>query len=200
MKKIIIAIAATLLSTSALANAVSLQNASFEDNTVGTWYAYGNVATGWSFTGGGAVSHNATPWYGNTSSGEYFAVLQNTASISQTFSNSSAAQYSFAFDMALRPYYSTGQVVSVSLDGHTLGTYDATSTGWNSFSTSAITLAAGSHTLTFAGLNPHNASDTSAFIDNISMNVAAVPEPETYAMLLAGLGLVAGVARRRKAA
>jgi hypothetical protein len=29
-------------------------------------------------------------------------------------------------------------------------------------------------------------------------DVAAVPEPETYAMLLAGLGLMAGVARRRK--
>lgn len=29
--------------------------------------------------------------------------------------------------------------------------------------------------------------------------VSAVPEPETYALLLAGLGLVAGIARRRKA-
>jgi len=30
--------------------------------------------------------------------------------------------------------------------------------------------------------------------------VAAVPEPETYAMLLAGLGLIGAVARRRRAA
>jgi hypothetical protein len=30
------------------------------------------------------------------------------------------------------------------------------------------------------------------------MTVTAVPEPETYAMLLAGLGLVGGIARRRK--
>jgi hypothetical protein len=29
--------------------------------------------------------------------------------------------------------------------------------------------------------------------------VSAVPEPETYAMLLAGLGLVGAIARRRKA-
>jgi hypothetical protein len=28
--------------------------------------------------------------------------------------------------------------------------------------------------------------------------VAAVPEPETYAMLLAGLGLMAGIVRRRQ--
>lgn len=35
---------------------------------------------------------------------------------------------------------------------------------------------------------------------NLVGNVAAVPEPESYAMLLAGLGLIAGIARRRKAA
>lgn len=35
------------------------------------------------------------------------------------------------------------------------------------------------------------------FVDNL--NVAAVPEPETYAMLLAGLGLVGWARRRRQA-
>jgi hypothetical protein len=34
-------------------------------------------------------------------------------------------------------------------------------------------------------------------LDNIS--VTAVPEPETVAMMLAGLGIVAGVASRRRA-
>ncbi|WP_229633374.1 discoidin domain-containing protein [Duganella qianjiadongensis] len=33
-----------------------------------------------------------------------------------------------------------------------------------------------------------------------NVNVAAVPEPETYAMMLAGLGLVAAISRRKKAA
>jgi len=35
---------------------------------------------------------------------------------------------------------------------------------------------------------------------NLSSNVAAVPEPETYTMFLAGLGLMGFVSRRRKAA
>lgn len=38
-------------------------------------------------------------------------------------------------------------------------------------------------------------------LDNISLNsanVSPVPEPETYAMLLVGLGLMGGIARRRK--
>lgn len=42
-------------------------------------------------------------------------------------------------------------------------------------------------------------SETAAVIDyGMDFNVSAVPEPETYAMLLAGLGLVGVMARRRK--
>lgn len=37
----------------------------------------------------------------------------------------------------------------------------------------------------------------STWIDNATITVTAVPEPETYAMLLAGLGLVGAAARRR---
>ena len=41
----------------------------------------------------------------------------------------------------------------------------------------------------------------SSYGDNsggVSLNITAVPEPETYAMLLAGLGLMGVIARRRK--
>jgi hypothetical protein len=38
---------------------------------------------------------------------------------------------------------------------------------------------------------------TSSILDNVTIS-AAVPEPETYAMLLAGLGLLGFAARRRK--
>lgn len=36
--------------------------------------------------------------------------------------------------------------------------------------------------------------------DKVILNVSAVPEPETYAMLLAGLGLLGAIGRRRKQA
>lgn len=54
----------------------------------------------------------------------------------------------------------------------------------------------------FAGVSSvmWNSNDTSSFgqmnIDNVTVN--AIPEPETYAMLLAGLGLMGFAARRRK--
>ena len=40
--------------------------------------------------------------------------------------------------------------------------------------------------------------NTDSLVDNVSVT-AAVPEPETYAMLLAGLGLLGFMARRKKA-
>lgn len=41
-------------------------------------------------------------------------------------------------------------------------------------------------------------SDSGAYTVSLSAPVGAVPEPETYAMMLAGLGLMGFVARRRK--
>jgi hypothetical protein len=53
-------------------------------------------------------------------------------------------------------------------------------------------LAAGNYTMFL--------SETNAVVDyQMDFNVSAVPEPETYAMLLAGLGLLGAVARRKKA-
>ena len=199
MKRLVMLAVASLFSVSALAAVPTIDNGSFETNTVGSGYWYGQAASDWSFTGGAGVSANNTAWDGVTQSGNYFAFLQNTASIAQTFTSSVAANYTFDFDMALRQGYNAGQAVTVSLDGVLLGQYSA-SLGWSSLSATATDIGAGLHTLTFAGINPLNMGDTSAFVDNVSMSVSAVPEADTYAMLLAGLGLVGFVARRRKAA
>jgi hypothetical protein len=42
-----------------------------------------------------------------------------------------------------------------------------------------------------------NYEDDAAFV--VGSNMAPIPEPETYALMLAGLGVVGFMARRRKA-
>ena len=75
--------------------------------------------------------------------------------------------------------------------GSNAAVYTVSGTGYVSFGT------------LFAGVTSvmWNAADTSSFgdsvIDNVEIN-SAVPEPETYAMLLAGLGMLGFAARRRK--
>lgn len=72
----------------------------------------------------------------------------------------------------------------------------AAQTGWNTFeyvfsSSASVTLGIGVVDVLDAG------ASSQLRLDNFA--IAAVPEPEAYAMLIAGLGLVGAIARRRRA-
>lgn len=67
----------------------------------------------------------------------------------------------------------------------------------------SFVLGAGTYSLWIGGANYANQFDTVQQVKNTygltaNISVAAVPEPETYAMFLAGLGIVGAIARRRK--
>jgi hypothetical protein len=78
-----------------------------------------------------------------------------------------------------------------------------------SFQLNGLALSAGTHTLQLFGLEgccdgwqqgqySFNGSSFKTFATDDGMTAAAVPEPETYALMLGGLGAVALLARRRK--
>jgi autotransporter-associated beta strand protein len=52
----------------------------------------------------------------------------------------------------------------------------------------------------FNGLSPSFAANVVFGADGVALSVTAVPEPETYALMLMGLGVVGWMSRRRKRA
>lgn len=132
------------------------------------------------------------------STGVFVAGLQSKGSLSQTVTLG-AGSYKLSWMDGNRNNYGVDQSYAVSFNGLQLGNAFDTNkqTGWQAREVS-FTLAAGATgALTFQGLN---AKDATAFIDNVSLvQTSAVPEPESYALALAGLAVVGQIARRRRA-
>lgn len=87
------------------------------------------------------------------------------------------------------------QAYEVLLGTVSLGTFTTQqSQGWSQRSVT-FTTGAGMQTLSFYALNPNN-NDQTTFLDNVAVTTA-VPEPQSLALVLAGVG-VAGVLMRRR--
>ena len=129
-----------------------------------------------------------------------------TAGFSNVPVNGSTCTFTDSFTFTpspTTPVWASGGVINFSLFGFgDLGSITA-SLNNNAFTASAtqpgvftlepVYLGAGPLTLTVSGIV---SSGGGSYGGNI--NVLAVPEPETYAMMLGGLGLLGFMARRRK--
>jgi hypothetical protein len=200
MKKFLLLGVAAMLPMLASASTELVANGSFEADAQanGSWANYANL-TGW--IGGGLGIELRDNVAGSAQNGVNYVELDTTgnSSMSQNLAGSNSGQFLLTFSYADR--IGTGAAtngVQVNFGGTVVNlagngdSQNASNHIWHQFS-QVFTLT-GNDTLTFAALGLSDQLGTS--IDNIS--VTAVPEPETLALMLAGLGMLGVTARRRK--
>ena len=174
-------------------------NGSFEAEaqTAGQ-YGLFNSLTGWTATNQIEVRNNLV---GQAQQGLNFVELDTT----QNSAMSQALDSSYVGQAILSFWYSTRVNTGVDTNGlgFSLGGITGvtpvpanTSNGneWNFFSTTVNLTGGSNNVLSFYALGTSDGVGTS--LDNVS--VTAVPEPETYAMFLAGLAALGFMSRRRK--
>lgn len=198
--KALAAIAAfAVLSPAAHASVELIHNGGFESagGFSGGFETIESGLDGWTI--GGSVDLINTYW--TPASGSYSLDLNGggAGSISQSFATVVGQTYNVSFSLAGNPVGGGDKFFYVSVNAPVTYTFDITgkttaNMGWVRKSFSFVATS-GTSTLSFVG-DPYQ-SYYGAALDNISV-VAAVPEPATYGMLLVGLGMVGGLARRRK--
>ena len=138
-------------------------------------YAYNPTGTPWTFVGQAGVSGNNTGFTsGNPAApqGIDVAFLQNKGSLSQAVVTQAAGTYTLSFSAAQRGNGGTStQSIQVLVDGAWVGTFTPSGTSYQAFTTTPFAVTAGSHTITFQGLNL--SGDNTAFLDGVSVNQAA---------------------------
>jgi hypothetical protein len=129
----------------------------------------------------------------NASFTDVFNFHVTTNSLLAADVTSSAASAAVGLDLTAFAVYSSNGTLVYSGSQKSTGRVD----NWK-LNSSSVVLAAGDYYLQVIG--KVNSVSAGSLSGNIALKAVAVPEAETYAMLLAGLGLVGFVARRRKRA
>lgn len=170
-------------------------NGSFEENAQanGTWSIYNNLV-GWTGQSNIELRNNVA---GTAQQGVNYVELDTTRNMSMTQTIQGYGDYLLSFWYSARPGVAAGSNgLSYSLGSLTGSVLNNVAGGnansWQHFQ-GVVTLN-GKTSLTFGAIGVTDSYGGS--LDNIS--VTAVPEAETYAMMLAGLGMIGTIVRRRK--
>ena len=151
------------------------------------------------------IQSNGSAWgFTNAPDGTQTAFIQSYSGVypqggSVSFSSSlitsliSGQQYDLSFYVEGRSYRG-GSPFSVDVGGATSLFGTPGTSGWT-LETLLFTASADPVTITFS-VAPQNSTDISIGLDKV--NISAVPEPATWAMLLIGLAGIGFLAHRRK--
>ena len=163
--------------------------------------------SGWTTTGTGVHWMRESLGYFTDSVGRDAVDLANytyaNGGIKQSFATQAGAKYLVEFyGMTFQNAGNdgTGEITALIdnavIDTYQLVNHSSSSNAWQRFSFNFIANGT-STTLEFR--NTLAAGKQYSFLDNVSVTTAPVPEPETYALMLAGLGLLGWKLRSRRA-
>jgi hypothetical protein len=199
MKKTVTAVLAALPLLAMASGPELLTNGSFEADAVssGTFVTTQNI-TGWA--GGLYGIETRNNYFGTAHDGQNFVELDTTGNswMTQSLGNY-AGQVLLSFWYSARPNSDAatnglsvlfgGQNIALTVGGNATSDHQ-----WQHY-TGVFNLSGGSSAiLTFAATGTSDTYGTS--LDRVS--VTAVPEPQTYALFLAGLGMLLVLAKRRQ--
>ncbi len=192
MKKLAIAAILAVSAFSANAEVVNLvTNGNFETGTFAGWTKFGNTSL--SDVIANTTTSNHTFLWRSGATGSAAGILQNLATVN-------GGKYSLSFDLYSAGTSSTNPAAmnfeAFFGGAKVYGLQNATTNGaWMHFTFDNLTATSALTELKFSSRNDPSFTR----LDNISVVASPVPEPETYAMMIAGLGLLAFAAKRRKA-
>ena len=203
--RFIVLLAASVLATGA-ANAVTITNGSFESgafsaNAFDTLNNGDASITGWSI-GGSGVDWIGSHWQASNGNRSIDLSAMSAGSLSQSIATVVGRDYAVTFDLAGNPDgapFLKQLVVDVnagqsSTFNFTTGATSRPAMGWIGQSY-RFTATSTTSVLTFTSLSN---TPSGPALDNVA--IGAVPEASTWAMLIAGFGMVGAASRRRRAA
>lgn len=198
--------AAALTAAPVAVHATALIDGNFEAAGAGVSdYCYdgfaagGNPACGtgaWG-TAGGVIRSGSGAWGGTTTpAGNYYGMHQGGQVLSQTVVATSNGALALTWIDANRTNNGGLHSYTATVNGASLGSYTSAFGAFAAKSGTRFNGVSGqSYTIAFNGVA---AGDTTSFIDRVGL--AVVPEPKTWALLVAGFALVGFAMRRRTAA
>lgn len=162
------AVAASL--SSASSTVFTVPNGTFETPSLpaSPGYQYAPSGTGWTLVNGAGLSRDVTAFTSgnpNAPEGAQVLFLQGTGSASRTL-NFAAGYYIFSFFAAQRGNLPSTQRVELRIDGAAIQGFTPAGAAYQSFSSGAVLLSSGPHSIELRGLNPQG-GDNTAFVDDL---------------------------------